>query len=241
MLGTLVVLGAAALLMVGGDFAEAGNPSVGSVTYVKGKAQRGTGKTWKSVSKSSKIYKGDRLKTEKDSRLEATLNDGSVLRLGANSELSLEKASVKKKQKKVKARLWVGRVWASVTKLFGSDSEFEVTTSNAVAGVRGTRFSADQAADGTTTVKVYSGQVLISNKPIYAIKGHTKSKRVEVQGPVEISKKEWEEMVASAMQMVQVAASGEMTKPEAFAAATGGDDDWEAWNAERDKVAGIQE
>ena len=58
---------------------------------------------------------------------------------------------------------------------------------------------------------------------------------------VKISKKEWEEMVAGAMQMVKVAASGEIGQPEGFALASAADDDWEAWNAERDKAAGITE
>ncbi|MEZ4271329.1 MAG: FecR domain-containing protein [Myxococcota bacterium] len=44
------------------------------------------------------------------------------------------------KEKVVKARLFVGRLWAKVTSLFSSDSRFEIQTDNAVAGVRGTAF-----------------------------------------------------------------------------------------------------
>jgi ferric-dicitrate binding protein FerR (iron transport regulator) len=225
--------------------AEAADSTIGSVSYVQGDASRARGgtATWSSLKDKTPVYQGDRLKTAENARLEATLNDGSKLRLAANSELSLDKVAVSKKRAKtVKAKLIIGSLWASVTKLFGTDSKFEVTTENAVAGVRGTRFAATKDGEGKTTVKVYSGQVLVSNQPIYAIKGHTKEKRVEVAGPQEIKKDEWEELVAGAMQVVTVAASGEMTKPETFAMTEPGKgDDWEAWNSERDKVAGITE
>ena len=93
---------------------------------------------------------------------------------------------------------------------------------------------------GATSVKVYGGQVLVSNKPIYAVEGHTKAKRVQVAGPQEVSKKQWEELVTEAMQVVSVAADGSMTQ-ERFALADPAADDWESWNAERDKLAGLGE
>jgi hypothetical protein len=223
--------------------ARANNKTVGTITYLSGEALRARpGTHWATLEDKAKVYQGDRLKTKSDTRLEATLSDGSKLRLSSNSELNLQHLSLGKKRKakkKVTAKLVIGKLWASVTKLFGSDSSFEVATENAVAGVRGTRFSAARGEDGSTTIKVYSGKVLVSNKPIYAVEGHTKGKRVEVPGPQEISKKQWEELVASAMQMVQVTASGEMSAPQSFELAS--DDDWEAWNAERDKLAGLSE
>ena len=225
--------------------AQADASKLGSITYVKGEAMRARqGAHWTSLKEKTQVFQGDRLKTKKGARLEATLRDGSKLRLGSNSELNLEHLALgrkKKARKKITAKLVIGRVWASVTSLFGSDSKFEVKTENAVAGVRGTRFAASRGEDGITTVKVYSGKVLVSNKPIYAIKGHTKEKRVEVAGPEEVSKKQWEELVASAMQVIQVAANGDMTPPQSFELADKEDDDWEAWNAERDKLAGLSE
>ncbi len=224
---------------------EAGDKTVGTVSFVQGSAQRARGgdNNWKALTDKTALFQGDRLKTGDATRLEATLNDGSKLRLAANSELNLERVEVSKKKdsKTVQAKLFFGRMWASVTKLVGSDSKFEVSTANAVAGVRGTRFEAAADSGGKTTVRVFSGRVLVSNQPIYAVKGHTKATRVEVAGPQEVSKKQWDELVAGAMQMITVAANGEMTQPETFAAADPAADDWEAWNAERDKVAGLTE
>ncbi len=225
----------------------AGASVVGTITFLKGEASRAAqgAPTWLSLAEASRVFQGDRLKTAGDARLEAKLMDGSLLRLGASSELSLDKLSFAQGKtattKKVTVKLVVGRVWASVSRLFGKDSSFEVATPNAVAGVRGTRFAAAHDAAGATTVRVYSGKVLVSNKPIYAIEGHTKGKRVEVPGPGEVSQKEWEELITGAMQMVQITAMGEMSPPATFALADPAADDWEAWNAARDKIAGIAE
>ncbi|MBI5510163.1 MAG: FecR domain-containing protein [Deltaproteobacteria bacterium] len=235
---------AAALWIARGD-AEAADQTIGTVSYLQGPAQRARGSVdkWSQLQEKASVFQGDRLKTGDDARLEATLADGSKLRLAANSELNLEKMDFSKKKatKTVKAKLVIGRLWASVTKLLSTESKFEVNTGNAVAGVRGTRFTAAKEAGGQTTVKVYSGQVLVSNQPIYAVKGHTKANRVEVAGPQEVSKNQWEELVAGAMQMVTVAANGDMQPPASFAMAEPGKDDWEAWNGERDKVAGLNE
>ncbi len=223
---------------------EAGPVLAGHVNYLLGAAERkGTGGHWSTLAQGTKIFQGDRLRTKKSARLEAKLMDGSMLRLGGSSELRLRTTTYHRKTKKksVSAHLFFGRAWAAVTTLFGRESRFEVTTKNAVAGVRGTRFSAKVSKDGTTEVKVYDGKVLVSNKPAYAIKGHTKTKRVQVAGPQEIDKKQWEEMVAGAMKVVRVASTGEISPAEDFKLTNAADDDWEQWNSERDKLAGIHD
>lgn len=207
----------------------------GKITYVQGKALRNGGQGWKRLEQGSAVFEGDQLETRKRARLEATLRDGSVLRLGQSSKLRLKMAKTQgKRRKKVKARLFIGRVWASVTSFFGGkDNDFEVETDNAVAGVRGTRFSASTSEQGDTTVKVYEGKVLVSNEPTYQVKGHSKDNRVEVAGPQEISQDEWESLVAGAMQFIRVSKSGAMSEPEGFETAQS-DNAWEAWNLARD-------
>ena len=244
---SLVIGGAAAFVVSAtSESVEAASANqVGSINYVKGDATRvakGTSKK-KKLKKDTRVIQGDTLRTGKNARLEARLLDGSMLRLGGNSELKLDNLSFDKGKtvKKVKVKLIVGRVWAAVRSLFGTEAKFEVETATAVAGVRGTRFSAETTAGGDTLVKVYGGKVIVSNEPVYKIKGHTKQNRVEVAGPQEISKDEWTEMVTGAMQMIRVAANGDMGQPENFEVAAAADDDWEAWNSERDKLAGLQD
>jgi hypothetical protein len=244
-----VVFGGGVLLAAGGigmRLAAAGAPatkSVGTISHLSGVATRSAddGKSWQAIKEGAKVNEKDRIKTDAAAKLEAKLEDGSMLRLGPSSELRLDDVKFDKKdskKKKVKTKLFVGKLWAAVTSLFGSDSSFEVTTTNAVAGVRGTRFSASTGTDGATAVKVYDGKVLVSNKPIYAVAGATKGKRVEVAGPQEISQKNWEELVAGAMKEVRVAANGTMEQKD-FEIAK--DDEWEKWNQERDQLAGLGE
>lgn len=217
---------------------------IGEVTYLRGEAFRASaGSTnWLPLKVDMKLHEGDRLQTKKSARIEAKLNDGSVVRLGQNTQLSLQKVVTNNKgqRKSVKAKLILGKIWASVKKAVGAETQFSVTTDHAVAGVRGTRFETVASKTGTS-VKVYSGAVLVSNKPIYAIKGHTKDKRVQVAGPQLVSKKKWKELVTGAMQVVKVSASGAMQAPAAFTLADAAQGDWESWNADRDAKAGIHE
>lgn len=238
----LVLMGLA--LYPSGPAEAARSQTVGSVTFLAGGASRkAKGAKWTRLKEGTAIYEGDVIRTAEGSKLEAKLNDGSFLRLGAKSQLTLDNVSFNKGKtvKQFKAKLVVGKVWAAVRSLFGDGSSFEVTTDNAVAGVRGTRFSTAVSEGGDTQVKVYEGRVLVSNEPIYKVKGATKETRQEVPGPVVVSKKQWNELVAGAMQTIKVSASGEMSQAEAFALADGGEDaEWEKWNAERDKIAGME-
>jgi len=242
--GGVLALGlcGAAATLVATRGSEAAVPGAGTVTYTKGTTERASSAgDFTAVAVGAPLSEGDRLRTGAASRLEVKLKDGSVLRLADRSELKLQSAQFGPREKKrFDAKLFAGRLWAAVTKLVGSDSSFEVETTNAVAGVRGTRFAA-AVEGGDTTVRVYDGAVLVSNKPIYAKEGHTKAKRVQVAGPQEISQKQWTEMVASAMQLVKVTSAGEVSQPESFAMTTGGDDDWESWNSGRDQQGGFLE
>ncbi|MBT6431869.1 MAG: FecR domain-containing protein [Deltaproteobacteria bacterium] len=240
----LVCLSVSAGLFFQHKPAEAKVPVIGEVTYLRGESFRASAgsSNWLPLKVDMKLHEGDRLQTKKSARIEARLTDGSVVRLGQNTQLSLQKVVTNQKgqRKSVKAKLLLGKIWASVKKAVGAETEFSVTTDHAVAGVRGTRFETVASKTGTS-VKVYSGAVLVSNKPIYAIKGHTKKKRVQVAGPQLVSKKKWKELITGAMQVVKVSSSGAMQAPAAFTMADKSQGDWEAWNAERDAQAGIHE
>ena len=239
-LSAFLVLGA--LIIMSAPVSAKAKP-VGNLTLVKNGVflKHGPRKGWKKASEGAKLFETSRIKTKSNSRAQARLLDGSMLRLGPNSELAIEKASLSsnQSQKQFTAKLVAGKVWASVTKMLGYQSHFRVKTTNAVAGVRGTRFQTSVESDGSSKVKVYAGQVLVSNKPIYARKGDTRDNRVEVAGPEEITKKRWDELVASAMQFISVSAKGKLTQAQPFEVATGADKAWEAWNLALDKAQGF--
>ena len=185
------------------------------------------------------IYQGDVIETARRTRVELTLVDQSVLRLGPLSRVELDAAAFGQgaDDRKVSAKLRVGNVWASVTKSLGGEARFEVKTENAVAGVRGTTFRVDASKDKSCVVKVYSGTVAVAAGPLprpqHGAAGGAGGARQQVAGPKEVTREQWERIVTSMMQ-VKVAADGSPAEPETFALAEA--DEWETWNRARDAV-----
>jgi hypothetical protein len=241
-----VALVAGAALLAGAAVQAAGPAPAGSITFLSGEATRSQGKTREALKNGGTIFQGDVVETASRSRVELTLSDASVLRLGPLSRVELDAAAfgASPDDRKVSAKLRVGNVWASVTKALGGESRFEVKTENAVAGVRGTTFRVDASKDKSVVVKVYSGTVAVAAGPIPrpahgggegAPEGEAKpggkKPRTQVAGPREVTREQWEKIVTAMMQ-VRVAADGSPAEPEEFALAQA--DEWETWNRERD-------
>jgi hypothetical protein len=232
-LGFAALLGAALLAVAA---AAATAQPAGTVTFVAGDAARTAAGKSEKLSVGSVVYAGDVLETQRRTRLEVKLADQSVLRLGPSSRTVLEQATFGKtpEERKVGAKLLVGKVWANVAKVVGGEARFEVQTENAVAGVRGTTFRVDAATDRSVVVKVYSGTVAVAAGPVPRPEhGGAKPERRQVPGPQEVSREQWEKIVTTMMQ-VRVSAAGVPGEPEAFALAKAGDDEWEEWNRSRD-------
>jgi hypothetical protein len=212
-------------------------PSAGSITFLDGDASRVASGRPTRLKAGSIIYQGDVIETARRTRVELTLVDLSVLRLGPLSKVELAAAAFGKgaDDRKVSAKLRVGNVWASVTKALGGEARFEVKTENAVAGVRGTTFRVDASTDKSVVVKVYSGTVAVAAGPLPRPEHAAPAggARQQVAGPKEVSREQWERIVTSMMQ-VKVAADGSPAEPEAFALAQA--DEWETWNRERDAL-----
>jgi hypothetical protein len=224
---TLAALAAAVALA-----APPAAPPAGTITFLDGEASRtAQGQPVKLVVGAA-IYQGDVIETARRTRVELTLVDQSVLRLGPRSRVELDAAAFGKgpDDRKVSARLRVGNVWASVTRSLGGEARFEVRTENAVAGVRGTTFRVDARKDRSCVVKVYSGTVAVAAGPVPRPR-HQGGARQPVPGPSEVTREQWERIVTSMMQ-VAVTADGSPGQPEAFALADL--DDWETWNRARD-------
>lgn len=228
--------------------AKSSAPVAGKVSFLKGNAERAQNPDgpWQRLKKNKKVFVGEYIRTQADSRLELQYADKSVVRLAADSVLFVEDTSVdvKKQKRQVTASLVAGKAWAKVSSVVGSDSKFEVKTENAVAGVRGTTFRINALADASTLVKVYTGAVAVSNAPYFQ---KTKTPE-EVQTPIdfkgrkpvaapfqEVSKKEWEQLCGEWM-AVKISADGTMEPAFKFAKEDdiAEDGDWVAWNVERD-------
>jgi hypothetical protein len=217
----------------------------GQVTYLDGKAFRQVGGKGDKVplTKDAHVEQGDVLSTAHRGRLEVTLSDKSVLRLGPESELIIEDAEIKDDARKVDTKLVLGNVWAKVSTALGGDNKFEVTTDRAVAGVRGTVFRVDAKKDKAVVVSVMSGAVAVAGNHLAQMEHDSsaaandpktgKPKHTQVAGPSQVSLKEWEKLVGAQMK-ISIAADGTPGEPTKFAEADECKDEWTRWNKERD-------
>lgn len=85
-----------------------------------------------------------------------------VLSVTGAGELRLFPKSRASLERRGSLKLLLGRIWLKISELAGGET-FEVTTSNAVAGVRGTEFSVQVAGDNTR-VSVVEGKVAVKNR-----------------------------------------------------------------------------
>ena len=226
----------AAFLLATGALAAPLAPA-GTVTFVAGEATRSAAGKTEKLAVGGAVFEGDVLETQKRTRLEVKLADQSVVRLGPSSKANVQVAAFGKtvEERKVSAKLLVGKVWANVAKAVGGEQRFEVQTENAVAGVRGTTFRVDAATDRSVVVRVYSGTVAVASGPLPRPEHQAagKTERRQIAGPQQVSREQWERIVTSMMQ-VRVSSEGVPTEPETFALAAAGNDEWEEWNRSRD-------
>lgn len=111
----------------------------------------------------AKVHQQDKISTQSNSLVRLLMNDGSVLDLGPDTSISIETFRKQSETRfAVRLRTWIGRMWAHVPPREDGDPDFVVTTSNAVAGVRGTSFVVDASDPETTTITTATGHVSIS-------------------------------------------------------------------------------
>jgi hypothetical protein len=179
--------------------------AVGTVTVVDGPAFRTPkGGAEQPLQQGASVELDDTLHTGPAGGLKVTLTDQSVVVLGPDSELLVERAEFEGQERsRVSLKLLVGGIWAKVKKaIAGTDSTFEVSAARAVAGVRGTIFRVDATPliAGThppkireTVVRVSEGRVAVNaqvKKP--GAKPPPTGPRVEVPGPTEVTAEQWE-------------------------------------------------
>ncbi len=96
----------------------------------------------KPLERFSDVPMGATVQTFEDGKVSLRLPSGTLVRLGTDTKVEI--AALTRgdpaAERKESLRVSVGRLWSRVTRLFGDDSKFEVSTDNAVAGVRGTEF-----------------------------------------------------------------------------------------------------
>lgn len=133
-----------------------------TVTYILGEAEflDGPGEdesAWKPLSIGDTLKKGTVVRTLSESSLDIRFSDRTAVRLGAETSVALDEATVRRLTLNIKQ----GRLLARFEKLF-KEQEFEVRMPTAVAGIRGTELVFDVSAD-RSVISALSGITEIYN------------------------------------------------------------------------------
>ncbi len=196
------------------------------------------------------VFAGDKIETKRESRCEITLRNGDVTRVDENSIYTLEEIQVTEETVKATSFLSIGKLWATIRKIFSEDDYVRVKSPSAVIAVRGTIYRLDVAEDSTSQVRVYDGEVEV--KPNLASMGSMQPPKMEqprqagpptdvpgptdIAGPRDVSEKEWIEIV-KAQQQLLVKPDGTVQKSD-FDLVDDAKSDWVQWNKKRDEMLG---
>ncbi|MBD3240718.1 MAG: hypothetical protein GF331_09055 [Chitinivibrionales bacterium] len=209
----------------------------GVVTFVEGRARIRRGDTApKNLEANTVVHPADVIETGNDGRVELIINRESVVRLKSNSRLTIEELRDDVQEKgRTRVRFSLGTVWTRVRSFKDRICRFELELPNAIAGVHGTVYQTQVAADNSADVKVYDGEVQVKGRPRHAGPTPNASGEVpgphEVQGPQEVTLEEWVHIVRS-MQRIRIDKNGAPAEPVQFEEQN---DEWEHFNEERDR------
>jgi hypothetical protein len=131
-------------------------PAAGQVSRVLPEVQIDRASQQRVASIAAPVYWNDDLRSGSNGRARVSLNDGSLLNLGSNSEVRVMQHDARAQQTSLD--LAVGRMRTQVVKLSRPGAKFEIRTSTGVAGVIGTDFYLLATPDSTEII-VFEGAV----------------------------------------------------------------------------------
>jgi FecR protein len=181
------------------------------------------------------VNAGDTIRTGFGGRVEITISEKRVFRIGQASEVELpELEDSQSKGIRAQFNLLLGRFWAGVLRPIQNvqAERFEVKTVTAVIGVKGTQFGVDyDKKEDTSSVLVIDGTV-VAQPP-----AKEQQAPVEIAGPrevappQEISRDEWLLLVSRDQKVV--IRPGEIPQVQPLTAEDKADE-WVRFNTERD-------
>lgn len=223
------------------------SPLKAKITFIAGivEVQKKGEISWRKAKIGTILSKYDKIRTFEDSLAEISISDSSCIRL---SELTTIEVSKIKKDKKGESNsffLWMGNIWIKTIKIIDREASIEVKTPIAVAGIRGTTFSAKVAKDTSTQVHVFEGEVKVANLPSKKNISKAEEKKKapqeiakpykEVKKPYhEVSCEEWCEIV-KAMEQITIFPDGSYKKSKLEEEELDLDP-WIKWNKNRDEL-----
>jgi len=187
------------------------------------------------------VSAGDTIRTGFGGRVEITISEKRVFRIGQASEVELpELADDKEKGLRARFNLLLGRFWGGVIRPVQNvqKERFEVQTVTAVIGVKGTQFGVDYDKQADTS------QVLVIDGTVQARPpGAPPEKPVEVAGPREvappapISRDEWLLLVSADQKVIIRPGVAPQVEP---LTAEDKADEWVKFNTDRDAEIAAQ-
>lgn len=127
-------------------------PPLPVVTYTRGQVFFNSGDGWLPLRSGAALPHGSSIRTGPDSIAEIVFFNLQLVRLRPGSLITVPTHDGPAERGGVLV-MTIGKIWSRVTR----GSRFEVESSSAIAGVRGTRFSVEIMADGRERFAVYSG------------------------------------------------------------------------------------
>ncbi len=219
------------------------------ITYLEGtvKVRDTRTKKFNIVKKGYKLFSGDIVRCDKNSRAEIRFFDKSIIRIGQYSELEIK--NIESKEKSISLAANIGGFWVRIKGAVGWTTDFKVDTPTALIGVRSTTYRAQIDEDKKTIVRVYKGKVevrtwieaykeTIKVKPFKDTLEEEKKEiegPYEVEGPQEVTLEEWMRLVEE-MQQVVISPDKMPEDVSKFDPKEDEMDEWVRWNKERDKI-----
>jgi hypothetical protein len=195
-----------------------------------------TGQTkWQPLKAGDEVSEGDSIRTGHGGRVEITIAEKRVFRIGEASEVTLDRMTLKDGDMNGKVRVLLGRLWSTIlVPLKESRGEqYIVETPTATMGVKGTRFGVDY--DGKTKVlqtTVLEGKVVANPTKEPAAPPTEIAGPRQVAPPQQITEQEWVLIVSANQKLIFVPGQDPKVVP-----ITDEDraDEWVKFNDARDK------
>lgn len=243
---TILILFSCAIFYLNKIVSAAGTAKLSICSGSCSVKKKGTS-AYKPAAAGTPLSAGDAVKTGAKTKAEVKFPDGSVIRMADNTSVVIKNFSINDvaKTKSTSVNTNVGNVWAKIKKS-NYKTDFKTKTPTAIAGVRSTVYRLVIDEDGSTTVKVYDGNVEVKtwldavNKTIQKgikEKKQGEKKQVngpkEIKGPKEISMEEWTKVVQKNQQII-IGVGKAPEDPSDFDPEADAKDPWVQWNKELD-------
>jgi hypothetical protein len=234
------------MLLLTGFFVRVGksDEKKGIVAYVDGdvKKQPPASEIWENAPIKSAVNSGEKVRTYQQSRAELELVQLDIIRLAPKTIVFLDKLYEETKEKKLKTDIKVerGEIWASVHEV-DAQTDFDIAAP-ITAAITGTILRMKVDDDSSTQLKVYKGEVKITNAPEKADLTPRTIKPYQIQGPHQIpgphpvTLEEWVYIVKS-MQQITINPKGQVVSAGDFKSQDPDENTpWVDWNKKREEM-----